>query len=1163
MLAHLFWAVPTPRVHRPLRFSIVEGARATAAATAKGKVVAACEVPCCGAGGVRAGDAALAGVLRAVPAKHLVGLVGALLAEARVVLVATDRARLAPAAAALRALLAPLQWTGLCVPVLPRRLLALLAAPAPCLLGCTRATLAAALRRGLFASSSPSPASPPPPPLVYDLDNTAPVLLAASASSASSSSSVPPLPEDVLATLLADLARVHGRGSAQSDALDWDPWRAAAQHPSASPAALARGGRTAFLRATARVLAGARRHVLHLRTEPAPRALFNVEAAVDAHAPRDRAFYAALYRTSHFAHYCRALVCGCSDGDSARTPGARLAAAAQHTRLWDMPFDDAVRRVDALLDRCTAPPIVLPSCVLPSAAAGAAAPATQPTTSGESTEGLLEQLDWARVEDAAQQYARSTTSSDGDGDDDCCSDDNSSSNNNGDDDEEEEDSTETPAVAYTEEERRLAHWFVALLADDRHTATAAADVALLQQVAALVRTRAGRKALLAEHGAYRAAAGARAAVVLSPQYFALLADVVRSALDAAFRARDFLTAVGLCALAEDYSKLAPQEKQQQEERLRVSDTLATLDVWNSALFWEARTVLAVDAALRAHYGGDARAAAARHAALDRTRAAAVAAAEAALVGDVAARTCAAMLASGVSDAAAARWVRDVAALADLDVAAQRALRARITARAPRTPFTRDAPDATRFESLTGDYDECGLAAADADAEPTLLVPVCGERGGGSGGSGRAWRMLLHSVLTAAPREVPLIAQQLARALAPPAPSAGGIARVHTAHYTRAHIVEKLCCYAPAPASSSAIRGGGGSSSNSGSNNRPSPVLSLAAFAGHVACGRADGAVVLWRTAACGRGAAAAAAGAHAGAVGALAHCAAADALVSGAADRTAVVWAAARLEKVRTLRAHAAAVRCVCAAARAPLVLTGAADGTCAVWDVRARAPAHALRGHTRALTAAALCADTLVLTGARDGRVLFWDLRAPAAPVVCAAHRDWVSAVLFAGGAATSDNSGNNNSNGGAAYTPMSAALDGELIAWDVQRGVPARRLAAHTGAVTALRAAAGAAVATAGADATLRVWDRGALHQRRCLVGHAGAVTALLPFRGTLVTGGADATLRVWDPSTASALPPCRAVLAAHTAPVAALCPVADYAFASASWDGSVRLWEIDYDF
>ncbi len=149
------------------------------------------------------------------------------------------------------------------------------------------------------------------------------------------------------------------------------------------------------------------------------------------------------------------------------------------------------------------------------------------------------------------------------------------------------------------------------------------------------------------------------------------------------------------------------------------------------------------------------------------------------------------------------------------------------------------------------------------------------------------------------------------------------------------------------------------------------------------------------------------------------------------------------------------------------------------------------------------------------------------------------------------------------------SAGDDGTVKLWELQ---PAGRrcratLAGHRGPVSGLAFAPdGRTLASAGADGYLLLWD--VATQRVCARLARGPAAlwcvAFSPDGTTVAAGGAEPTIRLWkvaflaDGGPAPDEP--RAVLRGHEGGVRALAfgPGPARALASASWDGTVRLWD-----
>lgn len=103
------------------------------------------------------------------------------------------------------------------------------------------------------------------------------------------------------------------------------------------------------------------------------------------------------------------------------------------------------------------------------------------------------------------------------------------------------------------------------------------------------------------------------------------------------------------------------------------------------------------------------------------------------------------------------------------------------------------------------------------------------------------------------------------------------------------------------------------------------------------------------------------------------------------------------------------------------------------------------------------------------------------------------------------------------------------------------------------------GSLCASASEDGTLIVWNVEEGGKHTMLRGHSGPVHACsFTVDGRrVISGGADGTLRLWATETGEGL----RVLRGHGQPVVAVLGLADGRVASASLDGSVRQWDLDW--
>ena len=110
------------------------------------------------------------------------------------------------------------------------------------------------------------------------------------------------------------------------------------------------------------------------------------------------------------------------------------------------------------------------------------------------------------------------------------------------------------------------------------------------------------------------------------------------------------------------------------------------------------------------------------------------------------------------------------------------------------------------------------------------------------------------------------------------------------------------------------------------------------------------------------------------------------------------------------------------------------------------------------------------------------------------------------------------------------------------------------HGGPVKGIAAGADGTIVTASFDNSVGVWRDGAPHW---LEGHAAAVNAVAyPGDGRIVSAGDDFSVRLWDGDGGREL-------GRHAGKVVRLAVSPGGAFvASASWDGTARIWALQGD-
>lgn len=228
----------------------------------------------------------------------------------------------------------------------------------------------------------------------------------------------------------------------------------------------------------------------------------------------------------------------------------------------------------------------------------------------------------------------------------------------------------------------------------------------------------------------------------------------------------------------------------------------------------------------------------------------------------------------------------------------------------------------------------------------------------------------------------------------------------------------------------------------------------------------------------------------------------------------------------------------------------GSDTGTILLWSLAdAEAPPKALGGHARGINRLGFVGDgERLLSAGSDGTVRVWSTDGSAEPIVLRRHGDEIGAM------AISDD----------ARWAVTGSIDGSLVRWDL-RADPiegsAVALAGHEGEVrTVAISDDGRWLASGGADRRARLWSLAEGRTTATLRGHDEAISALAfgPGARRLATGGTDGQLRVWDLEATHPDETGRP-LVGHTQTITALVFVAHDVLASASNDGTVRLWQL----
>lgn len=254
---------------------------------------------------------------------------------------------------------------------------------------------------------------------------------------------------------------------------------------------------------------------------------------------------------------------------------------------------------------------------------------------------------------------------------------------------------------------------------------------------------------------------------------------------------------------------------------------------------------------------------------------------------------------------------------------------------------------------------------------------------------------------------------------------------------------------------------------------------------------------------------------HAGRIRALAFHPNSEMLASASDDQKIMLWFPKNgMPLGDPLAAHQAAVRSLAFSPDGESLISGSEDGKIMIWKIeciftigigietlpRVAYPFKELTGRRSAVRSLAYSQDgTSIASASVDGSIHFWNAASGSLLEILARSLDWVGGVAF-----SSD------------IKFLATCSGGSIKIWNTSKGEPVARMGSEAASHSIAFAPSGDFLISGGEDGDLRLWDvESCREMREAISGHTDCVLSIsMPSNGFRIASASwDGSVRIWD--------------------------------------------------